>query len=265
MIDISADFDKKRGGTGTCEWAEVTENIQRGCINNCLYCYAAHNANRFGWRPRNEWEREELTKRALMRSYPARDGVIMFPSTHDITPFNVFHFIRVAKIILTKGNRLLIVSKPRLDCIQKVCAALIPWRDKILFRFTIGAIQRELTDLFEPGAPCPEERLEAMKYAHDSGYAVSISIEPMLAGPFETGWVISNVLPFHPETIWIGKMNKVRLRIADKSPAVLEAIVRIETQQCDAEIIRLFQKVGRAVVVRWKDSINTVLKTYNIL
>jgi DNA repair photolyase len=82
-------FDESRSGTGTKEWAEVTENIQIGCSNNCLYCYAAHNANRYGLRKRSEWATESLTKRADIKSYPARDGVVMFPSTHDITPFNL--------------------------------------------------------------------------------------------------------------------------------------------------------------------------------
>jgi len=91
------DFDADRKGTGTAEWAEVTENICRGCANNCLYCYAAHNANRFGLRHRDCWHDEALTKRALITSYPAREGVVMFPSSHDITPYNVEDYIRVAK------------------------------------------------------------------------------------------------------------------------------------------------------------------------
>ena len=71
-------FDEQREGTGTHEWAEVTENISRGCPHDCLYCYAAQNAKRFKLRDRADWKREELTKRAYITSYPARDGVIMF-------------------------------------------------------------------------------------------------------------------------------------------------------------------------------------------
>lgn len=40
-------FDANRHGTGTQEWAEVTENIARGCVHDCLYCFAATNAKRF--------------------------------------------------------------------------------------------------------------------------------------------------------------------------------------------------------------------------
>lgn len=45
-------FDSKRTGTGTAEWAEVNVNICRGCVNNCLYCYAAANAKRYKTRDR---------------------------------------------------------------------------------------------------------------------------------------------------------------------------------------------------------------------
>ena len=46
-------FDSQREGSGTHEWAEVTENIARGCPHNCLYCYAAQNAKRFKLRDRD--------------------------------------------------------------------------------------------------------------------------------------------------------------------------------------------------------------------
>lgn len=153
------EFDANRKGTGTAEWAEVTENICRGCRSNCLYCYAAHNANRFKLRQRNEWEREELTKRALMTSYPARDGVVMFPSSHDITLFNLEAYIRVARLILKKGNRLLIVTKPRMECIEAIMSEFPQGKDQILFRFTIGSTNEATCAFWEPGAPSPAERL----------------------------------------------------------------------------------------------------------
>ena len=34
-----------------------------------------------------------------MTSYPAKDGVVMFPSSHDITPFNLEEYVRVAKAL----------------------------------------------------------------------------------------------------------------------------------------------------------------------
>jgi DNA repair photolyase len=261
---MKADFDIERQGTGTREWAEVTENIQRGCANGCLYCYAAHNAARFHLRFRPEWEREELTPRAEVRSYPARDGVVMFPSAHDITPFNVEAYIRVARLILEKGNRLLIVSKPRRECINRVMDALETWREQICFRFTIGALDNRLLALWEPGAPEWLDRLDSLADAEARGFARSVSIEPMLAGVEATLDVVENVLPWGPETVWIGKMNKIRLRVADPSPEIVAAIERVERQQRDEEILRLYGELKDLPLIRWKDSIKIVLAKHGI-
>ena len=249
-------FDADRKGTGTAEWAEVTENICRGCANNCLYCYAAHNANRFNQRPRAEWEREEFTKRAAMTSYPAREGVVMFPSSHDITPFNVEEYIRVAKLILDKGNKLLIVTKPRFGCVRQLLMDLEPWADQILFRFTIGSLDSGVSKFWEPGAPPPRERIDALRMAWNTGFETSVSIEPMLSGRFGAAEVVDAVLPHVTETVWIGKMNKALLRV-DKAHE--EAIRNVLEMQRDSEIIKLVDDLKAYPQIRWKDSIKEVL------
>lgn len=249
-------FDADRKGTGTAEWAEVTENICKGCRNNCRYCYAAHNANRFGQRYRDQWHEEVLTKRAQITSYPARDGVVMFPSSHDITPFNVEHYCKVAELILKKGNKLLIVSKPRLDCINRVMDALEKWKEQIMFRFTIGAIDDRLIRFWEPGAPFSLERLDTLSDAEYRGFARSVSIEPMLAGVAETLRVVENVRGCTPSSIWIGKMNKIRTRV-DKDFAV--EIAEVERLQSDHEIMELYRLLNGAPDIFWKDSIKEVV------
>lgn len=252
-------FDAARTGTGTKEWAEVTENIQRGCQNDCLYCYAAHNASRFKMRERADWAREELTKRANITTYPAREGVVMFPSSHDITPFNVDDYIRVAKLILVKGNRLLIVTKPNRECMTKVMDELAEWKDQILFRFTIGAIDDDLVSYWEPGAPSSAERIDVLADAQKLGFASSVSIEPMLGGVEETLRVVKHVSVFDPQTIWIGKMNKVRLRVPKSMPRFLPSICEIETAQRDDEILRLYDLLKGDPTIRWKDSVKIVV------
>lgn len=252
-------FDADRKGTGTAEWAEVNENICRGCPNDCLYCYAAANAKRFKQRDRENWHIEEFTKRSKMTSYPARDGVIMFPSAHDITPFNVDEYIRVAKLILEKGNKLLIVSKPRIDCIAKLVGFLCEYTDQILFRFTIGSMSSRTTSFWEPGAPLPDERLKCLKLAAESGYKTSVSIEPMLAGVQGAENVVLMVKPYVTDTIWIGKMNKTRLRVDMTVPANAKHVNNIELLQCDKEIMKLHARLKNDPMIRWKDSIKIVV------
>lgn len=252
-------FDARRSGTGTAEWAEVNENICIGCPNNCLYCYAAANAARFKKRDREDWHIEEFTKRAEITSYPARGGVIMFPSTHDITFFNVDAYIRVARLILEKGNKLLIVSKPRLELIKKVCAGLIHFKKQILFRFTLGTIDDSVSLFWEPGAPLPGERLECLSFARGAGFKTSVSIEPMLGGYTGTINLVKAVREFSPETIWIGKMNKARLRIDLTVTKNLQAVNIIERLQADYEIMGLYDRFRGDSDIRWKDSIQEVV------
>lgn len=251
-------FDAKRTGTGTNEWAENTVNIQIGCQNNCLYCYASDKASKMygGWCKRDDWPNERLTKNANMKSYPDTGGVVMFPSTHDITPFNLDEYIRVARIILAKNNRLLIVSKPRIACIQEIAIQLEDYRDKILFRFTIGSMNKTHTDFWEPGAPDPIERLVCLSLAQLCGFRTSVSIEPMLRGFHETVAVVNAVDDYVTDTIWIGKMNKALTRVDGK---YADKVAEIHRLQSDFEIISLYEELKGNPKVRWKDSINEVI------
>lgn len=249
-------FDETRTGTGTKEWAEVNENICRGCPNNCLYCYAAHNANRFALRYREQWHEETLTKRAEMKSYPARDGVVMFPSSHDITPFNLETYIRVARLILKKGNRLLIVSKPRMECIHVIMSEFEDYKDQILFRFTIGSMSPATCSFWEPGAPSPSERVACLRSAYEQGFRTSVSIEPMLAGIDMVERVINSCEQYVTDTIWIGKMNKIRTRVSSEHA---KAVENIEWLQRDSEILRMFRYLDGRDKIRWKDSIKEVV------
>lgn len=255
------EFESTRTGTGTKEWAEVNENIQLGCQNNCLYCYAAANANRFKIKKRSDWHHEELTKRADVKSYPAREGVVMFPSTHDITPFNLEAYIRVAKLILKKGNRLLIVSKPRYDCISVLLEDLAPWKSQILFRFTIGTMNDASASFWEPGAAPPMTRLLCLDKAYHAGFRTSVSIEPILGSIQNALDVVHCCEDFVTDTIWIGKMNRLRLRVQ----ASEEVIKHVEQQQSDRQIIELYYQLKNHRLIRWKDSIQEVLAKNKVI
>ena len=252
-------FDKLRDGTGTREWAEVTEAICLGCSNNCRYCFAAANAKRFKTKPRNEWHIEELTKRADMTSYPAKHGIVMFPSSHDITPFNLDACIKVLTLILDKGNQVLIVTKPSLKCMPRLLNDLKAYRDQILFRFTIGSMNDEVSKFWEPGAPLPKERVRCLADAKAAGFLTSVSMEPMLDGVLDALAVLDAVKPFVTETIWIGKMNKPRLRVDMSDPTVEAAVSVIERKQSDPEIWGMVCHLSCEPKVRWKDSIKSVI------
>ncbi|WP_018607164.1 radical SAM protein [Uliginosibacterium gangwonense] len=255
----SKGFDAQRDGSGTLEWADHNENIQRGCSHNCKYCFAAANAHRFKTLARVNWHTESLTANAERTKYPKRHGVIMFPSAHDITPGNLDACTRFLKLMLDAGNQVLIVSKPHTACIAHLVAELATYRNQVMFRFTQGTMDAEVARFWEPGAPAPEERLEALRLAHGAGFRTSVSAEPLLGGLDTARAVLDAVRPFVTDTVWIGKLNRPRNRVDMKLPQNCLAIEAMEAEQSDANILALYAALQGDPLVRWKDSIMHVV------
>lgn len=258
-------FDDPRSGNGTYEWADFNENIARGCEHNCRYCYAAADAKRFKLRERGQWDRVELTKKAFVTHYPKRDGVIMFPTAHDITPDIADACVRVLKLMLQSGNKLLIVSKPHLSVITMLCSELAAHKDSILFRFSIGTTDAATAAHWEPGAPLPVERVQALEYAFASGFRTSISAEPLLGGLGTAQELLHVVRPFVTDTVWIGKMNKIRARVDMTDPRTAQAVQDIERDQSDENVLRMFDALNDDALVRWKDSVTGVVSRRTIM
>lgn len=256
-----SNFDANREGTGTKEWSEHSYNIQTGCKHNCLYCYARANALRFKQiASPEEWANEVIREKAVTKSWSKKNGVIMFPTTHDITPDNIKPVIETLTRMLIAGNHVLIVSKPRLPCIEKICRELSDLKSQIMFRFTIGSYDPNVTAFWEPKAPRPKERIMALEYAYLNGFNTSVSMEPMLGGYNQALKTFESVKPYVTDTIWIGKMNKVRSRVDLSIPRNMEMVLAIEHLQRDGEIIRLVNEFKNEPRVRWKDSIKKVIE-----
>ena len=238
-----------------------TENfIANGMVSH--NCYARANALRFKKiKSREEWTQEKINWRAVAKPCRKREGVTMFPTTHDITQKNLPAVLAFLDNILAPGNKVLIVSKPDPICITAICSSFKCFQAQILFRFTIGTTDPELSKFWEPGAPLPEERIAALHIAHEFGYQTSVSMEPMLAGTNMAIDTFKAVQKYVTETIWIGKMNRMRERI-EPTPANLRAIGWIEAYQKDSEILKLVAVLKDEPQVRWKDSIKAVIGEY---
>jgi hypothetical protein len=307
----------RQSKTGTREWSQASVNCCTGCAHGCLYCYARAAALRFGrLADGREWVNETPRDRKPVsrshgltvprshgptvprscdwwkspiynRRYP---GVVMFPTTHDITPGNLDCCLTVLQRLLWAGNKVLVVSKPHLDCTRRILRGVdgtglggSVGRTRIEFRFTIGAIDRTLLDFWEPGAPTLPERMAALELVFKQGWKTSVSAEPLLE-PATALDLIGMVHPFITETIWIGMANKLRARTAwiaqargDNhfnvrrpihdaaghelpSPEALEAaIVGLEACQTPEAIRRVYDPLKSNPQVRWKDSYRQAL------
>lgn len=242
---------------GTKEWAPYNFNFMSGCSNDCVYCYAKDMAIRFKRKTPDSWKIEENVN-LEGRSYSKKSGDIMVPSSHDITPGNIEISMEVLSKLLSRGNHLLIVTKPNFDCIKRVIDSFKEYKDQLSFRFTIGSADSSILKLWEPGAPSFEERFKTLKYAFEIGFSTSISCEPLLDDKFDV--LYEAVVKYVTGSIWVGKMNdamkRVKANTGGKFP--IEVVQNLIDSQSDDKMLALFLKYRNMPHIEWKESIKKV-------
>jgi len=247
---------------GTKEWASRNENLIKGCSHDCKYCYAKAMTIQHKHNTKEDWKNEIVNQGKLKKGFRKHDGLIMFPSSHDITPDHLNECMTFLYHILEPGNNVLIVSKPHLNCIKEICGYFNEYKDKILFRFTIGSADSAILKFWEPNAPDFEERLESLKYAFNAGYQTSVSCEPMLDDKIDQ--VIEKVSPYVTETIWIGKPNKLNERLSmngfKNDFATMDAARRLKGLFPDEYVLDLCATYKDNPKIRWKESIKKVIE-----
>lgn len=246
---------------GTKEWAPHNFNFMNGCSNDCSYCYAKEMAIRFKRKTSESWKEEEAVS-LEGKSYRKRDGRIMIPSSHDITPGNIDLASEIIRKLLENGNELLIVTKPHFDCVKRLADECLKYKDQVQFRFTIGSASTETLLMWEPGATSFDERLKSLKYAFELGYSTTISSEPLLDENFDE--LYKKLSPYVSGQIWVGKMNfpdrRVRMNSHEKDTP--EHVRKLIESQSDEKIIALWKKYQDNPKVEWKESIKKVIGAY---
>ena len=251
--------------TGTKEWAETTVNIQLGCERGCRYCYAQYNAvTWYKWCTAKQWLDPVIVRWKVHRSFLKRLGVIMFPSTHDITPLNLSECIHVLRTMLEAGNEILVVSKPSYDCIVEICKEFTQYRKKLRFRFTIGSMDQDVLSFWEPNAPCFGERFQSLQYAQSSGYQTSVSCEPFLdSNTIKVISLYEKIKPLVTQSIWIGKLREFNRRVdlTDVPYSDVQRYVHtLKAAQTDIAIWALYNQLRNERLIRWKDSISEIIE-----
>jgi DNA repair photolyase len=182
----------------------------------------------------------------------------MFPSSHDITPGNVVGCLTALRCLIIVGNRMLVVSKPHLDCIKRFCEMFRPYRRRILLRFSIGACDDRILSYWEPNAPGYEERKASLKYAYNADFRTSVSVEPMLDSA-NIDMLIGDLSPYVTHSIWIGTMNKFWQFDRGTDMVLRQAINRIQQGQMDIIIKQIYQHHKDNPLVRWKKEIKKIV------
>lgn len=244
--------------TGTREWSEHSSNCMIGkCSNACRYCYAEEWYKRW----RKPFPDPEIFNDKAMGRVVRKQGVVMFPTRHDITPSNFQYTMPHIMALLKKGNKVLVVTKPSFKCIPPLLAVVADYKAQLEFRFTIGTDQAEHMKFWEPNAPSLKERMRCLTLAHYSGFRVSVSAEPLLT-PWSARDLYDMVAPYI-ETIWIGKLNNADSRVkVDRNDHNLNThLDLLEAFQSDASVKKIAVNLTGCLKVRWKDSYKKVLGT----
>lgn len=237
---------------GTSQWSDMSYNIlstKSACFNDCRYCYVKPMFRRFKiGGDRNVTLTPDLDEKKLEKGWNShsKSKVIMFPTSHDIFESIVDAYIKVAKKMIGAGHKVLCVSKPRLNCIKKICNELKNSKDQIIFRFTIGSDNNEVLKKWEPNAPEFEERLECLKYAFDNGFVTSVSMEPMLDNFAER--TIEKMRPFVTDTIWIGFVSQLpNTDLEDITYEINKSKLKL--------ILNLLERYRTDAMIMWKQSV----------
>ena len=260
---------EERKGHGTREWSEESLNSCIGCRNDCIYCYGPSSLVykfEFLGKKRENWKNMRLIQGKTPKKV---NGVIMYPTRHDLFPEHIEHIKNTLSPWLKLGNKFLIVSKPRMDVIVPLCKWLkeeylgvnekfgFPMVEQIEFRFTVGTMDDKIQRFWEPNAPEPIERERCIRRAVAHGFKVSVSEEPFLDE--NVYGLTDHMLEICNGDVWIGKMNSMEKRV-DKKYHNHEYFKRLSGMLYSDEfimaVVDAFKDNPR---VRWKDSIKEVI------
>ena len=210
------------------DWVYKTVSCCNGCSNDCIYCFAKGDAINKKKILLQNWKNEQIRQHDVDKKQKLYDDPVMFPGTHDITDSNFNACQIVLNKLLSAGNRILLVSKPRHNIIAKICGDYKNFRNNILFRFTIGSGDDRILSFWEPNAPSYQERKGALEHACKSGFRTSVSIEPMLDVD-HIEQLVDDLRPFVNHSIWIGTMNHLWYFDIDKRDVKTEkGIIRVD-------------------------------------
>lgn len=247
--------------TGTREWSTDSVNIQLGCEHNCRYCYARWAAvSRHHRCSREQWPYPVINNKRVDCSYGKYKGVVMYPTTHDVTEFNILQYLCVLKKLLDAGNQVLVVSKPHKSCIALICEQCEEYRDQMMFRFTIGSANDDVLRFWEPHAPGFNERLDCLKHAHFLGYKTSVSCEPFLDN--DVKYTLLRAFPYLTDSFWIGTLRKFAQRVempVCSDPEANPFIKAVREAQTDEAVMALYDQLKDHPLVKWKDSIRKII------
>lgn len=182
---------------------DYTLNLYQACSFNCLYCYIR--GSRYGLNLENSLTVkinaiEVLERQLALRAKKGEYGFIVLSSVTD--PYlhvekryeltrkalELISTYRFPVHIITKSD-LVLRDMDILDTIDKnaVRPAGLALDRGCIVSFSFSTMDEEVASLFEPGAPPPLLRLQALEQLSVAGFLTGISLMPLLPFISDTG------------------------------------------------------------------------------
>lgn len=176
-----------------CHYTFEIDTYGRGCVHNCVYCYAKDQLTLKGYwnRPhpmpldlsevrkifytvfetnkKSKW-REILEQRIPLRIGSMSDSFMLMDRKYKVTHelLKILKFYQYPYVIFTRSD--LVAHDEYIDVIDPRIAAV---------QFSISGNNEELTKMIEPGAPSIKRRFKAIKKLNESGIYSTVRINPL--------------------------------------------------------------------------------------
>lgn len=176
-----------------CHYSFEVDTYGRGCVHNCVYCYAKEILTRHGYwnepmpfpvnlaevrkifytvfetdRP-SRW-REVLEKRVPLRIGSMSDSFMWIDKKYKVSLefLKILRFYKYPHIIFTRSD--LIATQDYVDAMDS---------NLVSIQFSMSGGNENLVRKLEPGAPSIKRRLDALKVLADCGFWTTVRINPL--------------------------------------------------------------------------------------
>lgn len=229
---------------------EYTVNPYEGCSCNCLYCYIR--GSKYGVNMSESLSVKSnvfpvLEKQLKSRSAKSQYGFVAVGSATDayiphekdllVTEgiLNLLHKYRFPVFLSTK-RQLIIRDLPLLKQIDKT--AIIPpdlrnrMKNGVILSVSVSTMNEAITNVLEPGASPPIERLQLVKQLKEEGFLVGVNAVPILPyisdGEKELEDIIASAALYGSDYILVGGLTLFGRELADSRTLYYKFLQRYE-------------------------------------
>ena len=239
---------------------DYTLNPYSGCSFNCLYCYIR--GSKYGINMAEKLSVksnavELLEKQLAIRARKKQYGIIVLSSVTD--PYlqmeqtelltrqllEVILHYRFPVHIITKSN---LVTRD-FDVLKRIDAEAILPEDlqsqlthKAFVTFSFSTIDDRVARIFEPGAPSPMLRLEALMQARENGLHSGVSLMPLLPYISDTGASLEQLFQTF-QAIGASYIFPATLALYGSDPADNRALVMRAIEKHYPHLIQKYQRL----------------------